>query len=284
MFELQLENKNGLNLKLTQNESKYQVVSIDGFQPPSATINTSEVTNMDGAKYKSSFLNVRNIVLLVQLKGNVEENRLRLYEIASTNEYCKIYYKNNSRNIYCEGYVETIENDLFSNSQTVQVSILCPNPYLFELNQIYVDISKTFDNFEFPFAIEKNGVEFSTVLEEREVPVYNVGEVATGLEITLTVDGGTVLNPVIYNVITGEFLKLNTQINKGEVITINTNTSKKSIKKYVDGKEQNIINTLARGSTWHKLKVGTNVFTYGAEIGEIGLHVSFDYNNLYKGV
>lgn len=284
MFSLIVENKNKATLKLTQNESNYQVIGLEGFQPPSATINTSEITNMDGSMYRSSYLNNRNVVLLVKIKGNVEENRLRLYEFLGTNNYCKLFYSNNTRSVYCEGYVETTENDLFSKSQTVQVSIICPNPYLFELQKMLVDISKTFANFEFPFEVEDTGVELSVMQDFRETVVLNTGEVETGAEITLTVENGTVRNPVIYNAATNEYLKLNTSISKGEVITINTNTGKKSIKKLADGIEQNIINTLAVGSTWHKLNVGATAFTFAADTNEDNLRITFAYSNLYKGV
>ena len=284
MFILTVENKNKATLKLTQNESKYQVVGIEGFQPPSATINTSDAINMDGARYKSSYLNIRNVVLFIKINGNVEENRLRLYEFLGTNNYCKIYFSNNTRNVYCEGYVETVENDLFSNSQTVQVSIVCPNPYLFELNKILIDISKTFAKFEFPFMIEESGIEVSAVQEFRETSIINTGEATTGAEFTLTVDNGTVTNPTIYNAKNNAFLRLNTKISQGEIIAIDTNVGKKSIKKYIGAKEENIINLLDKNSTWHQLDVGVNVFTYSAESNENSLHITISYNNLYKGV
>lgn len=284
MFILTVENKNKATLKLTQNESKYQVVGIEGFQPPSATINTSDAINMDGARYKSSYLNIRNVVLFIKINGNVEENRLRLYEFLGTNNYCKIYFSNNTRNVYCEGYVETVENDLFSNSQTVQVSIVCPNPYLFELNKILIDISKTFAKFEFPFMIEESGIEVSAVQEFRETSIVNTGEATTGAEFTLTVDNGTVTNPTIYNAKNNAFLRLNTKISQGEIIAIDTNVGKKSIKKYIGAKEENIINLLDKNSTWHQLDVGVNVFTYSAESNENSLHITISYNNLYKGV
>lgn len=283
MFELKIENKNGILLNLTQNESNYQVVGIEGLQPPAATINLSKNANMDGSTFNSSYLNERNIVLTVKLRGEVEKNRLKLYEFLGTGDYCKIFYSNGSRQVYCEGHAESIENDMFSESQEVQISIICENPYLYALNLIYMDISKDFNVFEFPFSIEESGAELSSLELNRRASVLNLGEAPTGIEMTLH-STMHVRNPIIYNESTGDFLKLNTDLNVGEIIIINTNKGKKYIKKYVDGVEYNILNTLVGGSTWHQLKVGANAFVYTADENESTLFIEFTYGTLYKGV
>ena len=285
MFELKIENIKGQVLKLTQNESKYQVIEITGLEPPQAIINKVRAANRDGSIFNSSFLEERNIVLTVLLAGEVEKNRLKLYDILGTGEYCKIYYSNDSRNVYCEGHVEAIETDLFSQKQEIQISIICENPYLYDLNQIYVDISKAFNNFEFPFAIEKAGREIAIINENRHAEIINSG-VTTGLEMTLytPIQDAVVSNPVIYNAKTGEFLKINTDIQYGEVVVVNTTKGKKSIKKIINGVEQNIINSLETGSTWHQLNSGHNVFDYSSDTGQTILHIDFMYNVVYKGV
>ena len=159
---------------------------------------------------------------------------------------------------------------------------MCADPYLYDLYDIYTDISKIYDKFEFPFAVEGDGIEVTIYDENRRANVVNVGEVVVGVEITLYADT-LVKNPIIYNEATGQFLKLNTTIDKGEIIIINTSKGKKSIKKYVEGIEYNIINTLTSSSTWHQLVVGENIFTYSADDNPISLHVEFVHNTVYKG-
>jgi hypothetical protein len=285
MFELKIENIKGQILKLTQNESNYQVIEITGLEPPQAVINTVKSANRDGSMFNTSFLAERNVVITVALTGDVEKNRLKLYDVFSTGDYCKVYYSNYSRNIYCEGHVEAIETALFSQKQQVQISIICENPYLYALNQIYIDISKAFNNFEFPFAIEKAGTEIAIINENRRAEIINSGE-TTGIEMTLytNTQNTVVSNPVIYNAKTGEFLKINTDIQYGEVVVVNTTKGKKSIKKIINGLEQNIINSLETGSTWHQLNSGHNVFDYSSDTGQTILHIEFAYNVVYKGV
>lgn len=231
MFTLKVENTSNQTLILTQNESNYQVVKVDGLNPPKANIYTSEIANMDGGKFKSSKLEMRNIVLTLKINGDVEANRVHLYEYFKTGAWCKIYYSNDTRNVFIEGYVETVETDLFVINQEIQISIVCPNPYFKSLRAIYADISKVFGAFEFPFEIDKNGIEFSRYDANRETVIVNAGEFSNGVKITLTASGGNVENPVIYNTETYEYLKLNMTINEGEIVVISTTKGSKSVKK-----------------------------------------------------
>lgn len=284
MFTLKVENTDNQILTLTQNESNYQVVNVEGLNPPKAKINTSAIANMDGERFKSSKLEMRNIVLTIRVNGCVEENRLNLYGFFRTGQWCKIYYSNANRNVFIEGYCETIETNLFTLNQQMQISIICPDPYLKSMRTIHADISKVFGNFEFPFDIEAEGIEFASYDAGRETLIVNAGEIENGIRITMTAIGGNVTNPIIYNSITYEHLKLNMTINAGDVVVIDTRKGQKSVKKISNAVETNIINLIDDGSAWLKLKVGSNKFTYSANTNEEKLRVEFESNLLYEGV
>lgn len=284
MYTLKVENENGAVLRLSQNESKYQIVKIDGLTSPKANITSTILANMHGEKFKSSRIEMRNIVINVRLKGNVEENRIALYNYFDNGKEVKLYYQNGTRNVFIYGYCENIDSDFFSQNEEVQISILCLNPFWKNINTTVIDVSQTFDNFEFPFAIEKEGISFSDYFENREVTIINSGDVETGTKIILTTNSSNVLNPIIYNVHTREFLKLNTSLNVGDKIIINTNKGEKSITKISNGIVINEINTLETGSSWLQLNKGSNLFTYQSEENQNSLRVVFEFNNQYKGV
>lgn len=284
MFTLRIENQKGQEITLTQNESEYQVIDVEGLNPPKANIFTNAVANMDGQKFKSSKLEMRNIVLTIKVNGHAEENRINLYSYFRIGGWCKIYYKNGSRDIYVEGYCETIECPLFTMNQQMQVSIICPDPYLKSVDVIMADLSKVLGLFVFPFAIEKEGVPFASFDQGRVTTILNSGELATGLTIRLIATDNNISNPIIYNVNTGEFMSIDTILNKGNEIIINTNKGQKSITKIVDGTESNIINSLNGSSTWLQLDAGTTDFTYGADNNDEKLLVIFEYNHRYEGV
>mgnify|MGYP003530480753 CR=1 FL=1 len=287
MFTLEVENKRGQKLKLTQDESNYQISNIDGLKPPSAEIYTDVVALLDGEKYKSSHIEMRNVVLTVAIKGDVERNRTNLYKYFSMGKYCKLHYTNTNRDVYCEGYVETIENDLFANSQTVQISIVCPDPYLYELETIYTDMRGVLNNFEFPFAIDENGKEISSLIDTRDILVMNGGETETGMIITIYNKGSNSDIPKLYNSETGEKIEVKTELHAGEKIIINTNRSKKSVSVYrSNGTIENVIGYLTHDSSWLQLDVGANYFTLMNRNGEYdsNLVCIIEHSNRYLGV
>lgn len=283
MFTLKVENKSKQVLKLTQDESNYQVINIEGLEPPKSNIFTNPIANMQGEKFKSSKLEMRNIVFTIKVNGDAEQNRLNLYSYFGTGKWCKIYYKNGLRDVYIEGYCETIECPLFTMNQQMQISIICPDPYLKSVEMISVEISKLLGVFTFPFAIAEEGIPFSNFIPNRKTEIVNTGEADTGLIITLISPVDGVVNPTIYDTDTGEFMRIETTMNNGDEIIINTNKGQKSIVKIIDGEELNIINSLNGSSTWLSLDVGSNNFTYEADENDDKLFVTFEYYHQYEG-
>lgn len=293
MFTLKIENENEDIIELTHDESRFQVVSITGLNPPNANILRAEIAGMDGSKYSSAKLEERNIVITVRINGDVEANRLRLYQYFRTKRWCKIYYANGSRDVYIEGWVETNECGLFDIGETMQVSIVCPNPYFQSMTEILTDMSQILGAFVFPFAFGADGVipgtitneaiEFSTYLENRIVNINNSGADDTGLIIKVTAKG-KVVNPTIYNAETQEFFAVKIELEKNDVLTINTNRGEKSIMLTHNGVMSNQINKVDKNSTWINLAFGDNMFIYEADEGASDMVVTFTHRTRYEAV
>lgn len=282
MFTLKVENKNGEVLTLRQNKN-YEVTKIEGLNPPNATISFSEIAGVDGGLFNSSRVEMRNIVLTIKPLPPVEKNRLNLYKYFNIKQWCKIYYSNGSLDVQTEGYIETIETDLFSKSEEMQVSIMCPKPYFESLREIYSDISRVVANFEFPFAIEKEGIEFSYIENDEFALVTNSGDIESGVIIEI-VARGTVTNPIIYNTGTGGMFGLNITLNEFDKIVINTNSGEKGVHLISGGVETNIINRIMSGVEWFKLTPGDNTFSYEAKSGTEQMSIMFRHSTKYGGV
>lgn len=286
MYKLEVENKLGHKLELTNNENKFQILKIDGLTPPKAQIFTNSISDLPGQMFKSSKLEMRNIVLTIKVNGDVEKNRIELYSYFAPTKWCKLYFKNGTRNVSIEGYVETMEADLFVINETVQVSIVCPNPFFKSIETIISDLTFVSSSFEFPFAIPRYGIEFSTILDNKVSVLINTGDVEAGIIIEISTAYIPITNPVIYNYETGEFLKINATVGRGERIIVNTTKGEKSIiRKSNSGTETNIMNSLdLNSSTWLQSSPGVNYFTFSADSGAEMLNVYISQNLLYLGV
>ena len=282
MYSLTIENKSGQQIALSS-EKNITITGIEGLVPPVASIVTSSVAMHDGSKFNSARVEPRNIVIHLRLTNDVERTRITLYKYFRIKQWCKIYYSNDSRNVYCEGYVEAFENDRFAMSNEIMISILCPSPWFKEIDEIVFNMSQLTSEFEFPFAIETVGVEFSSLTQNVITPVINSGDVETGLILELS-STDEVVNPRIYNTDTQELLGLDFTMIEGDLIRISTVKGEKYVKLIRDGVETNIINRLMRSSTWFQIPVGETNFTYTCTSGRESFSVKFIGRNLFEGV
>ena len=286
MFTCKIENSRGNAITLTQNEGDYQVIGIDGLNPPKAQINRSTVAGLDGSRFNSSKLEERNIVVTLRINGDVESNRNHLYDFAVTSKSCTFHYKNGIKDVHIEGYVETNEVDPFSKSEVMQISIICTDPYFKDAQLIVDDISKILNRFEFPFAIDVGDpIPFSEIEIERVTDVFNKSDSKIGVIIEATFLG-TVNSLRILNVDNGDTFTVNHAFVAGDILTINTNKGSKSVDLNRNGVHSNMFSKVVKGSTFFNLQSGDNYFSYLADGGSSDSNVSIVYKHytVYRGV
>lgn len=286
MFSLKVENTRGGIFELTNDEKNFQVTNIEGLTPPKATINTSNFANGDGSDFNSSKIPNREIVITVYINGDVQTNRLTLYKYFRSKNWCKIYYKDDQRDVYIEGYVQTMEAPIFTQKQVAQISILCPDPYFKDVETIVQSISKALKKFTFPFSININEpIPFSEFELEKVTNVINESESETGFIINVSFMG-KVDKLEIRNVDTGENFIIDYNFIANDKLVINCNRGSKSAILTRDATEYNLIPYVRSGSIFFQLGVGDNNFSFLADEGvsDMSVDIQFYYYKVYLGV
>ena len=118
-----VENEKGKQLQLTDNPN-YDVLSVEGTNPPKADINTVTVSGSDGSRFNSSRLSKRNLVITLNIRPPTEENRIHLYKYFRVKHMVRIYYRIENRNAYIDGYVESNEPAIFSSQESNPMSLV----------------------------------------------------------------------------------------------------------------------------------------------------------------
>ncbi len=282
MFTLKIENQNGEVLDFSDNKN-YDILEIQGLNPPPSALNFTTMANFDGSAYNSGRVDNRNIVLTIKIHGPAEENRINLYKYLPLKQLIRLYYTNGLRDVYIDGYIETNEIGLFSMNETAQISIICPNPYWRDVTPLEITFSTVTSGFEFPFAIEEEGIEFG-IISGTGTQIVENGDIETGLIIEFTAVANQVLNPKFYNRTTQETMTIDYDMLAEDVIRINTNRGSKSVTLIRNGVKLNIINKFAAGSDWVTLAPGQNIISYDSDEGLDNLYVRVYAEKCYGGV
>ena len=166
-------------------EKGFNVISVTGLTPAAAIINTDGMATGDGDIFNSSKVGKRNIVITMAYKSgvSVEQERIKLYQIFKTKQWVRIFYKNESRDVFIDGYVETFEGDLFQRGQMAAVSILCPDPFFKNVEDTNTTFTAVIPMLEFPVEFPEEGIPFSELRVYDEKSVYNAGDTETGVII-----------------------------------------------------------------------------------------------------
>ena len=257
-LKLKITNKYGQSITLTQNKA-FSVAQVTGLTPPAASINTAPIATKDGSLFNSAYLDNRNIVILLYPTGNPEAERVNLYKYLKAKQKIRIELTTKSRAVYIDGYIESLEGDLYENPQSLQASIICPDPY-----------------FKAVTPIVKN---FASASEE----ITNTSDEESGAVFEITASGAAE-NPTITNDTTGESFTVNYSLQTGDKITLNTRRGEKSLTLTRSGTTTNILNAMAPSSRWVNILPGANTISYTAASGSANLALKLTLEPIFEGI
>ena len=277
--------------------SGFAITSITGLGPGSATINTAEVSTMDGGMYNSARLSARNIVISIRYlwKDSIEEARHRSYKYFPIKKRVTLTFKTDEREATIVGYVESNDPNIFSQDEGTDISIICPDPFFYSAEKITTVFAGLEPMFEFPFSnesLDEPLLELTAMQNQPEKTIVYEGDADIGITITIHANGEAG-NITIYNTGTSEVMKIDAGkleimtgegIKDGDDIIICTVVGKKSVTLLRNGITTNILNCLSRDSDWFKLAKGENVFAYTADSGANNLEFSIENQIVYEGI
>lgn len=273
------------------------VQSVDGLGPSKANINVTELATSDGALYNSSRVTQRNVVITLAMLFNptIEDSRQKTYKYFPVKARVKLEVEADNRTAECYGYVESNEPDIFSETQTTQISIVCPDPYLYSSETVTNIFSGVESLFEFPFSNEsltENLLEFGNIRDSTVETIIYDGDANAGIIMTIHALGAA-KNITVYNTETRETMRIDTTkiatltgtgFVLGDDIIISTMKGNKYAQLLRGGAYTNIINCLDKNSDWFQLSKGPNVFAYTADEGQDNLEFKMEYQLVFEGV
>lgn len=256
------------------NNDPVQVRNIDGLGPVKADIQTQATASGRGGFYLGSSIPARNIVLTLGLNPNwvdqtISSLRQLLYRYLMPQAWCKLrFYSDDMPTVDIEGYVESLDPNIFSQDPELQCSIICPKPD-------FIDV---------------DAVIFDGVVGDPAIHFEYIGNVDTGIE--LRVDGSSALPAY-----TGSLSVINTPeglvaetfvinpltVNALKSFKLTTIENQKRAQNFAlaDGAITNLLQAVT-SPVWLQLKPGDNAFQVVA--GSSGLSWTLAYFNRFGGL
>ena len=141
---------------LTDPESAGVIISnIDGLGAEEASIFTTDLASIDGALFNSARLPKRSINLTVipitTKNGTIEDHRLEMYKYFPIKQKVTLRFETDKRLAEIQGYVETNQPTIFSDKESIAITIVCPDPYFYDVKKyngitttIFTSVQKAF--------------------------------------------------------------------------------------------------------------------------------------------
>ena len=283
----------GSVLTLPFNQSqvyRYILKNISGLGPVKAELNTSKIATKDGIIYNSQRIDARNLIFDIILRkekdSTIESSRQSLYRYFPRNVSLKFTFFTDNMTVYCTGYVESNEPTMFDEKSIQSISIICPNPYFYDITSSTISLNGILKSFEFPFENKLNAqtIEFGVIARNSTGNIYYTGSQSIGVEIIISF-GGDVSGLQIYNANTREKMEFNNFIfrNKQE-LHINSQRGEKSITLLDGVTATNLLNYLTNDSEFIHLENGDNVFAYKVASGSEYVSMMINNKVIYEGI
>lgn len=278
---------NTVGESLTFRQQKpYFIQRIDGTGNLRNTVTTFKAPDQDGAFFISGSMEMRNITLegsiVCATSDEAYAARKRLLHVFTPKLKGTLVFRNAQIPCVVEeaGFIAGVRE----RAPAFFISLLCPSPFFEALDELRVEIAVWLGRFQFPLEITENaGVEFGIRQPGQIIDVENDGEVPCGCTIIFNALG-TVVNPELMNITTGEVMRINKTMTAGEAIRIDTHFAGKRVTGFFNGEEHNYFKYVDTVSVFFQFEPGSNTLRYNADANVDLLECRFLYRPLYLGV
>ncbi len=304
-----LDPKHNTNIEVLSlsepSKSGLAITNVEGLGPPGASINLTEYAMRDGSFFNSARINTRNLVIYITFVGDcIEDLRRKCYDLFPVKQPVRIRVLTDKRSAHIDGYVESNEPTIFSNQETTQISIICPDPLWYGSSMLHnVDFMETEPLFHFPFSNPKNQktLVMGAQIWNPEKTISYEGDTGAGILFTLKFKGPVgdfifLENKTSGQKMTIDVAKLKRKAPKNfedfgdrDDIVVNTISGNKSILlKYIRDSRQytrNILDCLTLDSDWLYLVKGDNVISLSVSGNQYNLRRAYvQYTVQYWGI
>lgn len=162
------------------------------------TVNTTKGYGQVGEDYINTETEKRNIAITVDVKDDYPLLREKLYSFFQPGSAGTLYYSEDGTEKKIKYYSEGVANQIFGRLRTTVISLSCPDPLFYAVNDTYTLMASWEGGFRFPLRIN------DTFTMEKKVKnliasIPNPQNTPQGLTVRFTASA-SVVNPSLLDV------------------------------------------------------------------------------------
>ncbi len=283
MDSIIITNQNGESITLG-NQAPYFLETIDGVGEVPVTIESQKAPKQDGSTYLDNMLDNRAISIegTIITKGSPDAvlaaRRLMQRVLNPKLGEVTITYHQGNQVKEITGIAES--TPIFPSGQGSKglyyqkflLHLICHQPFWLDTYYESREMSYLMGGIQFRLMLPTM---FSYRGFKRRA--INGGDVTTPVEIEFK---GPAVNPTVSNLTTGEFIKVNRELEEEDVLTVNTAFGHKYVK--ING--QNAFHYIDLNSVFWQLVPGGNALSYTSNNDSIKTRVLVKWKNRYVGL
>ena len=278
------ENEFGFSISFAS-DSPYRLKSVDSSSAVDVTIAQAATSNQVGAVVTGQKIEPKTMTFIGDMKRDSQIRR-NLLEILITGKG-RLTVTIDKEMYYMDVIVErtpSIErvNDLYDE---FEFSLFAPYPYWKTLHGDSSEFIEVIPRFSFPKTFKTDEPFY---LSERRIEqiqtVRNYSVIPVGFKVIFRATG-TVVDPSVTKISTGEFIKFDgLEMSSGDIVEVNTGDGEKRVSLVRGEERKNIFGLLDDDSTFFKLDIGINEIQYEARSGTNLLVTTIENDRVVLGV
>lgn len=277
-------NEEGVEIGFAFDFEPFFLVDCEGITSVYNDVRTSENSNMDGSTKQGITTRERFIVITAQMCGDYQNNREWLYRAFKPKTTGRLVYTEDSEAREVAYEVESVEIGTVGVVRDIIISLKCPDPFFRALDYTIIDMASWLGFFEFEHEFFEVGEAFGERKAEIIKEIENESAAKTiGITVTIQAEDN-VVNPAIYHLESGDFIRLNFTMQTGDKITITTETNDKNVYLERQGMKKTINQFTDEDSEFMQLTQGTNTLKYDADSGIDYMNLRIQYKFKFLGV
>lgn len=255
-----------------------KILQASGLSEISTTYNTTGNASSNGSIIIGRNTDSRSIVLVCSIGKKNADYIMRYFK--PQNKFV-LYVGDRKINCVCE-LSKLSYDDGYYLDPYITLELFCPDPYFYDTSDFGKNIAGIMPMFGFPWRVTKaSGITFGYRIFSDRTIFSNKGDAPVGLKIIFVAARGYAENISIENLRTGQFVKVNLNLNKGDKLEISTVTGKNPSEIYIKKNGENAFSHIDRLSDFFTLDIGDNLLKYDAETGSTNLDAYLYYTPVY---